>query len=104
MVSGIESAKLKMARIAVHLDEINGLIRELVKDRDTYQIVADANGKEHINFLVEPPRDVQVIVGEIIYQFKSSLDHLTFQLIQSNPSGIKLPDDWERQCQFPLCL
>jgi len=104
MVSGLESAKHKLARIAIHLDEINALIRELVQNRNTYEVVKDTDGKEKLHFLVGAPRDIQVIVGEVIYQFKSALDHLVFQLVQSNPTNIPLPKDWERDCQFPLCL
>lgn len=103
-VSGIESAKLKLARIAIHLNEINQLIRALVKDRYTYEIEVDSDGKVKLKFLVGAPADIQVIVGEVVYQFKSALDHLAFQLVSSNPGGIKLPKDWERDCQFPLCL
>jgi hypothetical protein len=103
-VSGIESAKLKLARVAVHLNEIRHLISEFTKERHTCEIVKDANGKDTVNFLVGPPRDVLVIAGEIVYQFKSTLDHLAFELVQSNPGRKPLPTRWERDCNFPLML
>jgi hypothetical protein len=68
LISGFESAKLKVARAAVHLDEINHLVREATKRTDAYEIIKDANGKDAVNFLIGPPRDVLVIVGEVIYQ------------------------------------
>jgi hypothetical protein len=80
------------------------LIGELVETKNTYEILKDANGKEILHFLVTPPSDVQIIAGEIIYQFRSALDHLAFQLVQSNPKGEILPSKWDERCQFPLLL
>jgi hypothetical protein len=103
-ISGFESAKLKLARAAVHLQEISELIGRAAQGANAYELVKDGNGKETISFLIGPPRDVLVIVGEIVYQLRSALDHLAFHLVQSNPSKIALPTNWERNCQFPLYL
>jgi hypothetical protein len=103
-IRGVASAKLKLRRIARHLDEINGIIRDLAKTKDTCEILTDSDGKETLHFLVDAPTDIQVIAGEIIYQFRSALDHLAFQLVDSNPKRLKLPKGWERDCQFPVLL
>jgi hypothetical protein len=103
-VSGVASANLKLARIAIHLDEINGIIDDLAKSKDTYEIIKDTDGKETLHFLVDAPTDIQIIAGEIIYQFRSVLDHLAFQLVKSNPQGLALPERWDEHCQFPLLL
>ena len=97
-------AKVKLSRVAIHLNEINGIIGGLVKAADTYEILADADGKETIHFLVGPPPEIQAIAGEIIYQFKSTLDQFAFQLVESNPQKISLPKRWDRNCYFPLLL
>jgi hypothetical protein len=39
-----------------------------------------------------------------VYQIRSALDHLAFNLVKLNPSGITLPADWEEHCLFPLWL
>ena len=104
MLCSVEFAKLKLARIAKHLDEIDGIIRELVNIPNTYEILRNGDGKETIHFLIDAPTSIQIVAGEIVYQFKSILDQLAFALVQSNPRGIKLPKDWERNCQFPLLL
>jgi hypothetical protein len=104
MLSAVDFAKLKLARVSVHLREINGVLRGLVEAKDTYEILRDANGKETLHFLVDAPSDLHIISGEIVYQFKSALDHLAFALVQSNPRGVKLLKGWERTCQFPLHL
>src|ERR1017187_354311 len=103
-ISGVASAKLKLARIATQIDFINSIINKLARSKDAYVIAKDSDGKEIINFLVDAPTDVQIIAGEIIYQFRSALDHLAFDLVQSNPQRISLPTHWEERCQFPLLL
>ena len=100
MLTGVSSAKLKLDRIRVQIEEISALIRKLSETKDTYEIVKDANGKETLHFLIDAPSGIQIIAGEIVYQFRSALDHLAFQLVQSNP--IRLPEGWEGRCQFPL--
>jgi hypothetical protein len=104
MLTGIDSAVAKVIRATEHLDAINRLIDSLTSSANAYEIIKDADGKEVINFLVDPPPPVAVLAGEIIYQLRSALDHLTFDLVKLNPSGVPLPAGWERRCDFPLWL
>lgn len=97
-ISGVASAKLKLARIALHLDEINTIVGNLANTQDAYETVIQSDGKEKLHFLVPPPPELQIIAGEIIYQFRSALDHLAFDLVQF---GGREPG---RKCQFPLLL
>jgi hypothetical protein len=105
-ISSLESAKLKVARASVHLDGINELVRGAVSEADTYKITKDADGEEHVNFLIGPPRDVLVLIGEVVYQLRSALDHLAFHLVESNPTNNALREKkhWERNIHFPLIL
>ena len=103
-IDSIASAKLKLARIAVHVDEINQIIVKLAHSKDAYEILTDTNGKETIHFFVNAPPEIPIIAGEIVYQFRSMLDQFAFQLVKSNPSGMLLPKDWGRICQFPVLL
>jgi len=45
-----------------------------------------------------------VLAGEVIYQIRSALDHLIFDLVQLNHSKITLPKGWDKRCDFPLFL
>ena len=45
--------------------------------------------------------DFAILAGEIIYQLRSALDHLAFDLVQLNKGGITLPAGWEEDCSFP---
>jgi hypothetical protein len=104
MITGIDSAVAKVIRATEHLDAINRLIGSLTSSTEAYKIIKDADGKETINFLVDPPPHVAILAGEIIYQLRSAIDHLTYDLVKLNPSGIRLPSGWERRCDFPLWL
>lgn len=104
MISGLESAKLKIARAAKHLDAVKGLTGEITSRTGSYEITKDANGKETVNFLVDPPPDIAILAGEIVYQLRSAIDHLAFDLVQLNPTKIALPTNWFKRCGFPLWL
>ncbi|HTA59069.1 MAG TPA: hypothetical protein VK805_12975 [Candidatus Baltobacteraceae bacterium] len=102
MISGLDSATLKIVRAEEHLDAINRLIDAATSRADSYEIIKDANGKEIVNFLVAPPPEVAILTGEIVYHLRSAMDHLAFDLVKLNPSGSPLPVNWEEKCCFPL--
>jgi hypothetical protein len=43
-----------------------------------------------------------MLAGEFVYQLRSNLDHLAFDLVRMNRSGSTLPPKWEENCQFPI--
>jgi len=102
MNSAIAFAKLKLVRIAAHIEEINGQIEILTRSKNAYEIRAEPSGKETLHFIVGPSAEVQIIAGEIVYQLKSILDQLAFALVSSNPNKVQLEKGWETRCEFPL--
>jgi hypothetical protein len=40
----------------------------------------------------------------MVYQMRSALDHLAFDLVKSNATKVQLPAKWFKRCEFPLCL
>lgn len=48
--------------------------------------------------------EIAILAGEAVYQIKSSLDHLAYELVKLNPAKITLPPKWEKHCEFPLIL
>jgi hypothetical protein len=100
--SGLESANLKVARATEQLGTISRIITDATSRPNSHEIVEDANGKKAIKFLIEPPPEVAILVGEIVYQLRSALDHLAFELVQLNSTKITLPKNWEKRCEFPL--
>jgi hypothetical protein len=104
MISGLDSASVKIVRAAEHIDAIRRVINSLASTANSYEIVKDADGKEKFRFLIQPPPQIAVLAGEVVYQLRSALDHLVFDLVKRNQSGITLPANWDARCDFPLWL
>ena len=45
-----------------------------------------------------------IIVGEMLYQFRSALDHLFFDLVERNIGKGILLTRWDHHCQLPLMI
>ena len=68
-----------------------------------YEVVTDANGRETVRITKAPPPEIAVIIGEVLYQVRSALDHAFFDLVKRNHAGVTPPPkNWERRSQFPL--
>jgi hypothetical protein len=100
-MDGLESARLKILRAMKHRHMLDECITEYT-DTKPCVIVSHPNGEDTLNITHDPPPDVAIISGEIIYQVRSALDHLFFELVKRNHRRGKLRDKWERDCQFPL--
>jgi hypothetical protein len=83
-----------------HLASIKSTVAQ---DAATYgdRFTVKADGKETID-LLEPTPLISMLAGELIYQLRSALDHLAFDLVQMNRSGIAFPANWEENCMFPI--
>ena len=103
MVTGLNSAKLKLARAAKHLRAIKQCIA-VYSAGQPHKIVAKARGKKKLNIPKPPPRAICILAGEMVYQMRSALDHLAFNLVKINARGIILPEGWVENCDFPLKL
>lgn len=103
MISGLDSASVKIDRAAEHLDEVRRMIASLAT-AESYEVAKDEDGKEKIHFLIQPPAKISVLAGEVVYQLRSALDHLAFDLVKRNATGAALPPGWENKCDFPLWL
>jgi hypothetical protein len=101
VISGLESARLKLVRAGEHLDALEQRIRTYSRAA-SHQLIAEPNGKHTVHIGDQPPPDIGILVGEIVYQLRSSLDHLAFDLVKINSRGIVLPAGWEKRCEFPL--
>lgn len=91
---------LKIRRAIEHLEALKNAISQ---DVSTYSdsFIREANGKETLHFL-EPGPLISLHAGEFVYQLRSALDHVAFDLVQLNKGGIALPADWIENCQFPI--
>ena len=103
MISGHESAKLKLIRAKEHLSVLEYRIGAYAR-ASSHLLIAGPDGKHTVRIGDQPPADISILVGEVIYQLRSALDHLAFDLVKVNRRGITLPAGWEKRCEFPLLL
>jgi hypothetical protein len=103
MIDGLQSAQLKIWRAAEHLRALNKAVHTYA-GTDLHKLIPKRERLETLNISVEPPPQIGVLVGEIVYQLRSALDHLAFSLVQLNPHNVALPNGWEKRCAFPLFL
>jgi len=94
--------------VAAKLDRVPKNIEAIQSCVNTYsaccpaRLIPDAHGKATLDRSIPPPVDIAVLIGESVYQMRSALDHLAFDLVKLNPSSVPLPADWEEKCQFPI--
>lgn len=104
MLSGIESAELKLRRAEIHIEAIENSGGGY-SHRSSARIVPQGNHDSTVDLSGDiPDPNIAILAGEAIYQIKSSLDHLAFDLVKLNVRNIQLPAKWDRQCEFPLIL
>ena len=103
MFNSIDSANLKLARVADHIKAIGEYVSNYA-GRDPHTRTPQADGKEKVTVSEIPPPEISVLAGEALYQLRSTIDHLAFDLVKLNVGNIQLPINWEEHCLFPLWL
>ena len=99
----IQAVDAKLNRVPEKINAIKAHSDAYIAENPP-QIVMDRDGKGTLDMSVPVPPDISVLIGEILYQLRSTLDHLAFHLVELNPRGTILPVNWEKDCQFPLRL
>lgn len=101
MAHGLRSAKIKLGRARKQLNAIKKSVAAYARARP-HKIVQKSKGKKKLNVPKSPPIEISLLAGEMIYQMRSALDHLVFDLIQSNQNVSAIDPEWEEHCEFPL--
>jgi len=101
MASGLKSAKVKLVRAAKQLGAIRRSIAAYARTKP-HKITKKGKGKKKLNIPKSPPVEISLLAGEMIYQMRSALDHLAFDLIKKNPNVSAIDPEWEEHCQFPI--
>ncbi|MGA3325742.1 MAG: hypothetical protein ABSF45_14820 [Terriglobia bacterium] len=101
MSEGMKSAKFKLLRAAKHLRAIKRCISAYGAS-EPHKIIAKSKGKKKLNIPAPPPKEVSLIAGEMVYQMRSALDHLAFEVIKLNPRIATISPKWDTHCEFPL--
>jgi hypothetical protein len=101
MAHGLKSAKAKLVRATKHLRVIKKCIAAYSRTKP-HVLVRKSKGKKKLNIPKPPPVEISILAGEMIYQMRSALDHLAFELIKRNPNVATIDPEWEEHTQFPL--
>lgn len=84
----LEGPKLKIERADAHINELMPLVRGFCEgQRYTSRIDVEPDGQHALKVRFDPPPipgKIPVIVGEILFQFRSALDHLACALAIHN--------------------
>jgi len=101
MNPSLDGVRLKIYRAQEHLDAILGVVRkfsqchcELIPEKDLKANIVVLRAS-----LPEPPTSLGVIIGDFLYNVRSSLDHIVWQLVLANPPN----QPKEGKSAFPIC-
>ena len=114
MPFSLDSSKLKIGGAGQHLQELNAAIDSFVTEGNAYAIDVhiDQDRREYVatfRVLQKPPMEWAVVVGEILYDIRSALDHLALQLVlqngdDSNKGNLHAPGHLRRQPAGMICF
>lgn len=100
-MNGVESARQKVVRAGEHLQSLDDKAATYLSDHQSNFVIEESNGEQQLRFVKDPPTEIAILAGEIVYQLRSALNHLAIELVKSNPIA-SLPEGWEDRCDFPL--
>ncbi len=96
-LAGVE---LKIGRAQTHLDELKGRLGVVLDpDRYDFPVEFDPETKRHVYKVRNLPTvdpEWSILIGEVLYQLRSALDHLAWQLVKLD-GGTPT-----KQTQFPV--
>lgn len=102
MLSGVNSAKSKLARAKKHLKAIKRSISLYAATHPHVLTKTKSKKTRKLTIPKQPPREIRILAGEMVYQMRSALDHLVFDLIKRNPNINMIDPEWFEHCEFPL--
>jgi hypothetical protein len=101
MTYSLEGIRAKIHRADKNIQELDRKISSYLQKNYRFGTEFDVESKEYrFRAFGEPvfPEIFSVLIGEILYQFRSSLDHTMTQLAEIGPGGGR-PD----RLEFPIC-
>ncbi len=107
MAGSLEGPFAKLTRAECQIEILQQKIGDIWPPRKAWPVQpkADRAGLEYRFYLGELPSiepDWALIVGEIMFDLRSALDHLVFQLHVRRYAGRTIPAKVERSSQFPI--
>jgi len=103
----LESARLKLNRAREHIEGLKTEQERWAKDHPqpfAWRLQDDVEPDRILGLISQmddPPGFMSTIVGDIVHNLRSSLDHITWQLVQHGTCTSLKPSD-ETQIQLPI--
>ena len=101
MSSAVNVAREKVKRVLVKRDAFHNCLFNYFRSKP-HRVVTDPDGEQKLEITESPPIELSLILGEMLYQLRSALDHLFFELVKRNHGECSLDPKWVRKCQFPI--
>ena len=100
-LSRLSGIRAKIERAKCHVRDLESRILAF-RETDPYALFGDDDPKTgervlRVRVRSQPPNDFALIAGEAVYQLRSSLDHLAWQLVEANGNAA---GKWT---YFPIC-
>jgi hypothetical protein len=96
----LKDAVVRYGWAAKHVLQLNDVLREF-EDEPSWELEQSPDlsaGMVRIRILREPPRDIGLIVGDIVHSLRASLDYATCALIKIQDEAAQID-----RIQFPFC-
>lgn len=100
------SHELKLDRASHHLDSLDAKVRER-RQRETHRYVSHFEGEGgkqivYIRFVEPVPAQFRLIIGDCLYNLRSALDNLAYELAVRHHGSSPLPEWFDRRSEFPI--
>jgi hypothetical protein len=99
MSDAIQSAHRKVLRAMKHAQCADVLVTEYASKRP-YELIPKPDGASYFRITEQPDIEFSVLAGEVLYQCRSALDHLFFDLVERHNAPLSRRQI--HKCQFPL--
>jgi hypothetical protein len=100
----LEGITLKLARSEEHLGALHNSMERFLQSQ-FYEPVAEANPERGVFIRVEnvqePPPEWELLIGEFVYNVRSAVDHLAYELARLH-LGDPLPVSIATSSEFPI--
>ena len=84
----LDGPRLKVLWAAKHIRHLDGMVKHFCEaNRNVFRVEDDLQAGEKVycvDFRTPIPYDIPLIIGDVIHNLRSSLDHLAWQLVEAN--------------------
>jgi hypothetical protein len=99
------SAVHRLGRAQKHIETLQCEAEKWIKS-GVYELSLETDAKDQpflqVTRLEVPPAEFGALIGDILHNLRSSLDHMAFGLVVANYGRRRVPDEYEGTSAFPI--